>query len=484
MCNTIKPHDMISAISTMSAIEGDNAANLTARRSSSRVRNLRLSSPQQPLKKYKDFFCEEEGSDEHTYTDNYGGYEPSSGKSRNTTSRNKKKRSNVSKANKIYHESSNALFTSLDSIIASRKVQANGVVEPFPLKLHAMLRGTQRTGHDHIVSWCSHGRCFIVHNPSKFVSDVMPTYFRQSKFPSFQRQLNLYGFKRITQGPDKNGYYHPRFLRGKPELTECMMRMKVKGTGVRRPTKADEEPNFYKMPPIEEYDFASTGICSTNNNADSEQLMEKDKDTEGDKGREPAVTDVTSTDASDSRSSGSSRRSKSGPSPSPLRGKKLTIKLQQLYHGSNSKVPRPSSAGHGTSSTNRIDTPAPVLITAPTTPDGLSEPSASSLNEMGVSSGRQLDLMDALDYALLIGSQVLPEQQQLQHATAGNSSEMHQLKSWPAASCLPASPLEPPPIDASSVSTSSSTSYSSDSSLDKDLLFFEGRPFHYLPSMD
>jgi hypothetical protein len=46
---------------------------------------------------------------------------------------------------------------------------------------------------------------------------IMCRWFRQTKFPSFQRQLNLYGFKRLTSGEDKGGkflvYYSCFFLR-------------------------------------------------------------------------------------------------------------------------------------------------------------------------------------------------------------------------------------------------------------------------------
>ena len=52
----------------------------------------------------------------------------------------------------------------------------------------------------------------------------MPKYFRQSKLTSFQRQLNLYGFSRITAGADRGGYYHELFLRNKVFLCQNMVR--------------------------------------------------------------------------------------------------------------------------------------------------------------------------------------------------------------------------------------------------------------------
>ena len=74
-------------------------------------------------------------------------------------------------------------------------------------------------------------------------------YFRQTKLTSFQRQLNLYGFRRITQGADAGAYYHELFLRGRPQLCMRMHRQKVKGTGHKQPADAKTEPNFYAMPP-------------------------------------------------------------------------------------------------------------------------------------------------------------------------------------------------------------------------------------------
>jgi hypothetical protein len=126
-------------------------------------------------------------------------------------------------------------------------IARGGVATPFPWKLHEMLEDSAKEGNEWIVSWQSHGRSFLVHKPKLFVEKIMPTYFNQSKFASFQRQLNLYGFSRLTAGKDKGAYYHSCFVRGHRGLCRGMIRQKIKGTKVRRTLAPEEEPDFYKM---------------------------------------------------------------------------------------------------------------------------------------------------------------------------------------------------------------------------------------------
>ena len=128
-----------------------------------------------------------------------------------------------------------------------RRGPRGGVTTPFPVKLHDLL---DKNLHEEIISWQPHGRCFILRKPKEFVTEVMPLYFKQSKLTSFQCQLNLYGFSRLTSGHDKGGYYHELFLRGKDQLCTTMIRMRIKGTRTKAASDPESEPNFYSMPPL------------------------------------------------------------------------------------------------------------------------------------------------------------------------------------------------------------------------------------------
>lgn len=59
---------------------------------------------------------------------------------------------------------------------------------------------------------------------SSLLVAIFHRYFKQTKLASFQRQVNLYGFSKVSAGLDKGAYYHPLFLRGRPELCELMVR--------------------------------------------------------------------------------------------------------------------------------------------------------------------------------------------------------------------------------------------------------------------
>ena len=121
---------------------------------------------------------------------------------------------------------------------------SGGVVQPFPGKLMQVL---DRDDIGDVIAWLPHGRAFQVHQHKVFTDNILPRFFKQSKYMSFTRQLNLWGFKRITRGQDAGAYYHELFLRGRPRLTLRMRRQKIKGTGIKLTPNPESEPNFYAM---------------------------------------------------------------------------------------------------------------------------------------------------------------------------------------------------------------------------------------------
>ena len=93
-----------------------------------------------------------------------------------------------------------------------------------------MLDLAESEGYASVVSWMPDRKSFMVHNVYAFVAVILPRFFKQSKYKSFQKQLNVWCFERICKGPYKGAYRHPSFEREQHGLCRQMQRKKVKGS--------------------------------------------------------------------------------------------------------------------------------------------------------------------------------------------------------------------------------------------------------------
>jgi hypothetical protein len=98
----------------------------------------------------------------------------------------------------------------------------------FPWRLHLLLDEAEIKGFSHVVSWLERGTMFKVHKTKEFADRVMPCYFQnQTRYKSFQRQLNSYRFHRFIAGNNKGACFHALFMKDKPDLCTHINRAKV-----------------------------------------------------------------------------------------------------------------------------------------------------------------------------------------------------------------------------------------------------------------
>ena len=115
-----------------------------------------------------------------------------------------------------------------------RSPKRGGVAYPFPQRLFDLLEDidVRKPEFSIIISWHPNGRCFQIHNRKAFEKLIQQKYFNQSKYASFRRQLNLWGFERI---PDRSAeekeflfggsFFHPLFQRQNRSLCFTMARL-------------------------------------------------------------------------------------------------------------------------------------------------------------------------------------------------------------------------------------------------------------------
>ena len=71
----------------------------------------------------------------------------------------------------------------------------------FPTILHDFVSDPQTND---IITWLPHGRSFMILNRDEIESD----YFRLTQIKSLIRQLNGWGFHRVSDGSEKGAYFH------------------------------------------------------------------------------------------------------------------------------------------------------------------------------------------------------------------------------------------------------------------------------------
>jgi len=108
----------------------------------------------------------------------------------------------------------------------------------FVHKLYQMLSDPK---HSNYIKWNDTGLSFTIRNVKVFSRTVLPLHFRHNNFSSFVRQLNMYGFHKVNKSsPNTKGsenqvweFFHPKFIRGKPQLIEEIKRKQIENENYR-----------------------------------------------------------------------------------------------------------------------------------------------------------------------------------------------------------------------------------------------------------
>lgn len=65
----------------------------------------------------------------------------------------------------------------------------------------SMLQFADTQDHEKFcVAWLPDGKSFVIRNPDEFTRNVVPKYFKATKFSSFTRKLYRWGFRQVNRG--------------------------------------------------------------------------------------------------------------------------------------------------------------------------------------------------------------------------------------------------------------------------------------------
>ncbi|XP_028156174.1 heat shock factor protein isoform X3 [Ostrinia furnacalis] len=108
-------------------------------------------------------------------------------------------------------------------------VEIGASVPAFLGKLWKLVNDTET---NHLISWSPGGKTFVIKNQADFARELLPLYYKHNNMASFIRQLNMYGFHKITSvengglryEKDEIEFSHHCFMRGHAYLLEHIKR--------------------------------------------------------------------------------------------------------------------------------------------------------------------------------------------------------------------------------------------------------------------
>lgn len=127
---------------------------------------------------------------------------------------------------------------------------APGEPPVFVNKLIAMI---ENPGNSALIRWAPKGETFIVTDADRLAELELPKYFKHSNFTSLVRQLNMYGFHKVTNtGGSKSmaksepqlwEFVHPCVQRGRPELLVHVKRKASESSGSKKKMPKEDVSN-------------------------------------------------------------------------------------------------------------------------------------------------------------------------------------------------------------------------------------------------
>mmetsp|Transcript_6034 Transcript_6034/g.14628 ORF Transcript_6034/g.14628 Transcript_6034/m.14628 type:complete len:341 (+) Transcript_6034:40-1062(+) len=128
-----------------------------------------------------------------------------------------------------------------DDKLSFLKTKKNALLNKFLTKTFHMIEQCDPS----VAAWSADGKSFVIRDVDSFARDVLPLYFKHSKFASFVRQLNFYSFRKLRADTDDRTsvtewpppisrncskssavrFAHEHFRKGQPELLHKITRI-------------------------------------------------------------------------------------------------------------------------------------------------------------------------------------------------------------------------------------------------------------------
>jgi HSF-type DNA-binding len=111
----------------------------------------------------------------------------------------------------------------------------------------SLMRFAESQGDNFCVTWLEDGKSFVINDPDTFARQVVPKYFKQTKFSSFTRKLYRWGFRQVNRGigPDDPIIFGNEYFQR--DNAEMMAKMRSITAASTRKQDQHHMPDMYSM---------------------------------------------------------------------------------------------------------------------------------------------------------------------------------------------------------------------------------------------